>query len=383
MLKRYQFRAYPTKTQTQSMAQEFGNARFVYNKYVELNLAEKKLASYSQAATNLLILKKEYEWLKNTSSIALQQSLKDATQGVANFFKNPKKVRPPKFKKRSNQQSFRIVGERSFKVSRLNNRFGGVKLPKMGVVKFRQERDFPSPPTSVTVVKNPAGQYFVSFVVEVQPVALPKVEKTIAIDLGLTTYATTINSEGVMGRVENPRFYRKAQTKLTKLQREYSRKTKGSNNKEKQRVRVAKQHVKVANQRKDFIRKLVLKLVSENQTIVTETLRVENMVKNHSLAKSIADAGWGEFLTQLSSKSEETGRIHTKVEPFFPSTKTCSACGTIRNKMLLSERNWTCPCGATHDRDINAAKNLLAVGSTESLNAQLILVGTVRSKLKV
>jgi putative transposase len=371
MLKRYKYRAYPTLIQQELFNRTFGSARFVYNKYIETNKANNKIATYKQACADLITLKKEHEWLNEVSSIALQQSLKDATTGASNYFKNPTKLRLPGFKKRSNREAFRIVGERSYKVLKLNGKWGGVRLPKAGVLKFKQERDLPSSPTSVTVIRTPNNEYYVSFVLEVIPVvALPQSDKVTAIDLGLKMFATTVDSQGETTHIGNPRFYRKSEIKLSKLQRAYSRKQNGSNRKNKARLRVATQSAKVTNQRKDFMGKIVFGLVSENQTIITETLKVKNMSKNRSLAKSIMDAGWGMFLTQLTNKANEFGREHILMDQWFPSSKTCSQCGVVKGKLNLSERSWVCVCGATLDRDLNAAVNLyLAAGGAESINA--------------
>jgi putative transposase len=341
----------------------------VYNKYVEGNLKQKKLIGYNQATSDLLLLKAEYEWLKEVSSITLQQTLKDATQGVKNFFKNPKKFNPPKYKKRGNRQSFRIVGENSFSVKTFNAEWSGVKLPKMGYLKFRTERVLPGKPTSVTVVRTPSGEYYVSFVVEVTTQPLPPTEQVTAIDLGLKNYGVLVTNTGSVEELPNPRYYRRGEKKLARLQQALSSKKKGSKNRDKARLRVAKQHQKVSNQRKDFINKLVSRLVNENQVIITETLKPANMAKNHTLAKSIMDAGWGTFLTQLSNKAVMTGRTHILIDQYYPSTKTCNKCGTIRDGLTLADRSWVCDCGTSHDRDLNAALNILAAGSAERLNA--------------
>lgn len=371
MLKRYSYRAYPTPEQQQHLNQTFGCVRVVYNKYVDNNLAQKKLIGYSEACRTLTLLKKttEYSWLNEVSSTALQQTLKDATQGVKNFFKNPKKVNPPRFKKRGNRESYRIVGEHNFHTRVLNMKWSTVRLPKIGEIKYRTERSLPSKPSSVTIVREPDGKIYVSFVVEITPISLKPTTQTIAVDLGLTSYLTSVTNTGKVTKISNPRYYRRGQNKLATLQRELSRKSKGSNNREKARLRTTKQTTRVKNQRKDFINKLVTVMVSENQTTITETLKIKNMVKNHKLSKSIMDASWGIFLTQLATKSQEHGREHVKIDPYFPSSKTCNSCGTINANLALSDRVWVCECGVVLDRDINACLNLLAAGSAERLNA--------------
>jgi putative transposase len=370
MLKRYKYRAYPTLEQKQLFNKTFGSTRFVYNKYIETNKLSEKPTSYKEACANLTLLKKEYDWLNEISGVALQQSLKDATQGVNNYFKNPKKTKLPGFKKINSRQSFRIVGETGYRVVKLNSKFSGVKLPKAGILKFKQHRELPNKPTSVTVIRTSENKYYVSFVVEVIPLPLPSIKQAMAIDLGLTTFATTVNTTGDIFHISNPRFYRKAERKLAILQKRHSRKKKGSNRKNKARLKVAAQHSKINNQRKDFINKLVFDMVSENQTIITETLQVKNMVKDKRLSKSIMDAGWGMFLAQLTAKSNEFGREHILIDQWFPSSKTCSQCGVVKNKLDLNERTWFCVCGAWLDRDINAAVNLyLAASEAESINA--------------
>ena len=371
MLKRYKYRVYPTKDQVQHFNQTFGSVRVVYNKYVETNLTRGKLVSYSEACRDLTALKHtpEYEWLNQVSSTALQQSLKDATQGVKNFFKNPKRVRPPRFKKRGYRESYRVVGENSFQTRVLNRKWGTVRLPKIGEVKYRVDRPLPSKPSSVTVIKEPNGTIFVSFVVETTPITLPETPQKVAVDLGLKTYGVTVTNTGKVEELPNPRYYRKAEKKLGRLQQVLSTKQKGSRNRDKARLKVAKQHQKIVNQRKDFINKFVSRLVNENQVIITETLSPANMVKNHKLAKSIMDAGWGLFLTQLTSKTQETGREHVKVDPYYPSSKTCNKCGTINQTLALSDREWVCACGTVLNRDLNACLNLLAAGRAERVNA--------------
>jgi putative transposase len=370
MLKRYKYRAYPTSVQKKLFNKTFGSARFVYNKYIETNKINNKIVSFNQASANLTTLKKEYEWLNEVSSVALQQSLKDATQGVSNYFNNPKKLRLPSFKKRGNNAAFRIVGKNSYKVIKFNSKFGGVKLPKAGVLKFKQERELPNIPTSVTISRTSSSEYYVSFVVEVTPIPLPTVNKITAIDLGLKTFATTVDTDGNATRIDNPRYYRNKQRKLAILQKTYARKQKGSNRQNKARLKIAAQHNKISNQRNDFLNKKVFDMVRENQTIITETLRVKNMVKNRKLSKSIMDAGWGMFLAKLTAKANEFGRKHVLVDQWFPSSKTCSQCGVVKDKLNLSERVWQCVCGVWLDRDLNAAVNLyLAAGGAESRNA--------------
>jgi putative transposase len=391
MLKRYRYEVHPTPEQVELFSKTFGSTRVVYNKYVEKNLATGKLTSYKEACADLTILKKEeeYSYLKEVSSIALQQSLKDANAGVNLFFKNlgkkgKRRVNPPKFRKRSNRQSFRIVELNSFKYEKLNKKWGSVRLPKLvKPLKFRMERELPNNPSSVTIIREATGKYFVSFVVEVTPPQpLPKLNKHAGIDLGLTHYATVIDTAGVITKIENPRYYRAAQARLRKAQQKYSKKQKGSRNQEKARLKVARLHATVTNKRKDFHHKLVLVLVRENQTISIENLAISNMMRNKRLAKSIQDAGWSSFITILKEKALITGRDITVIDRYLPSTHTCSSCGAIREtKLTLSNREWACECGVTHDRDVNAAKVILAVGRAVIARGEDVSLGSNQASL--
>jgi putative transposase len=230
-------------------------------------------------------------------------------------------------------------------------------------LKIRWSRTIPlgAKVTSVTVSKDKANRYFISFACEDTIAQLPKTENKVGIDLGMKDFAVLSTGE----KIEHPKYYRTSEKRLVKCQRELSKKQKGSKNREKARVKVAKAYAKVTDQRKDFLHKLSSRLVSENQVICIEDLAVKNMVKNRHLSKSISDSGWGEFKRQLEYKSVWHGRTLVKVGRFFPSSKTCSTCGCIKDHLDLSERNWTCQhCGTEHDRDVNAALNVLAEGTS-------------------
>jgi putative transposase len=389
-VKRYSYRAYPTSEQVDLFTRTFGSTRVVYNKYIENNLTTNKLISYNEACKNLTQLKKqpEFEWLNEVSSIALQQTLKDANRGVQNFFlnlkkKSKRKVNPPKFKKRSHRQSFRIVERTSFKYMSLNAKWGAVRLPKLTQpLKFRMERELPNEPSSVTVIKEANGDYYVSFVVETQTQSLPEVAKHAGIDLGLTHFAIVASSDDTHYKMSNPRYFKTAQAKLKKAQQKYSKTQKGSKNKEKARLKVARLHQTILNKRKDFHYKLALDLVRENQTISIENLAISNMVKNKKLAKSISDAGWKGFIRILEEKAAEHGRTINTVDRYLPSSHTCSKCGVIREtKLMLSEREWSCICGVTHDRDVNAAQVILTVGRTGLACGEKISLGTSQAIL--
>ena len=374
MLKRYKYRAYPTPEQKIHFAQTFGCARVVYNKYVEANKITGKVVSYNEAANALTLLKKlpEYEWLNDVSAVALQQSLKDAAAGINLYFKNIKKkgkrrVGLPTFKKRSSRQAFRIVGVHQLaRIFNLNNKWSEIILPKLdSPLKFKNERCLPNDPSSVTVIRESNSEYYVSFVVEVAVTPLPPVNQHAAADLGLTTLLTVVNNKGEVKKFNNPRYLRKAEAALRHAQQLHSKKMKGSKNKEKARIRVAKKHSVVTNQKKDRYNKLALGLLRENQTFSLETLNISGMVKNHKLARSINDASWGILISCFKNMSIQYGREITFIDPWYASTQTCSACKVKRSvKLALSEREWACEsCGTVHDRDVNAAQNILYEGS--------------------
>ncbi|RTK92765.1 MAG: transposase [Rickettsiales bacterium] len=230
---------------------------------------------------------------------------------------------------------------------------------------------------SITISKDAANRYFVSFCSEVEIEPMPKLTKSVGIDLGLTDFVITSDGE----KIKPLKALIKYQAKLAKLQRVMSKKVKGSNNRNKTRIKVAKVHAKIADSRKDFLHKLSTRLIRENQSIVTEDLNVSGMLRNHKLAKAIADASWSEFVRQLEYKAEWYGRTIVKCSPWYPSSQICSSCGTIKGKKALHIRTWTCDCGVTHDRDINAAINIRTAGLAE-LACGASSIGVVKSKIK-
>jgi IS605 OrfB family transposase len=377
---RYNFRLYPTAGQRQALAKAFGCARVVFNDGLrarqEAHAAGLPHISDGELSKRIITEAKktpERAWLSEVSAVVLQQALADLNTAYRNFFasvtgkrKGPK-VAPPRFRsKRDNRQAIRFTRNARFAVTA----GGRLRLPKIGDVPVRWSRSLPSEPSSVTVVKDAAGRYFASFVVEAGTEPLPETAAEAGIDLGLTHFA--VLSDG--RKIDNPRFLRRAARRLRKAQQALSRKQKGSNNRAKAVARVAKAHARVADARRDFTHKLSTQIIRENQAVVVEDLAVKGLART-KLAKSVHDAGWGRFTAMLAYKAARYGRTLVKADRWFPSSKLCSACGAVAGSMPLNVRSWACPCGAVHDRDVNAAKNILAAGRAERLNA---CGGTVR-----
>lgn len=361
----YEYRIYPNAAQREAIAQTFGCCRFVYNRALALRKeahdAGGKVPTIFQIDKMLPGWKADpgTSWLKEADSMALQQSLRDLDKAYKNFFRAPNKAGFPRFKSKRARQSYRTS-----KVEVVDARH--VKLPKLGIVKARVSRMPEGRILSATVKQTPSGKYFVCLCcTDCIEAPLPRTERVVGIDLGSRKLATT--SDGVL--FENPKLYRKAEKKLAREQRRLSRKVgarkgeKASSNYRKQQRKVARIHEKVANQRKDCAHKLTTQLIDENQVIVAESLRVKNMMRNHNLAKTIADASWGEICRQFAYKAEWYGRTFVQVDTWYPSSQTCHVCGAREPKTKDLREHWTCPeCGAVHDRDVNAAKNILAEG---------------------
>jgi putative transposase len=360
---RYNYRLYPTPGQQQALARAFGCARVVFNDALrarqEARAAGLAYLTDGELSARLTAVKAapERAWLGEVSAVVLQQSLADLNAAYRNFFasvtgtrKGPK-VAPPRFKSRKDRrQAIRFTANARFKV--LSG--GKLRLPKVGDVLVRWSRALPSAPSSVTVIKDAAGRYFASFVVQTGPFAVPAAEPVIGIDLGLMHFA--VLSDG--RKIASPRFLRRAESKLKRAQRALSGKEAGSRNRNKARVKVARAHARVTDARRDFHHQLSTALIRDNQAVAVEDLAVRGLARTR-MAKSVHDAGWSAFVDMLEYKARRYGREFRRIGRFEPTSQVCSKCGAKDGPKPLHVRTWQCrACGTWLDRDVNAAVNV-------------------------
>ncbi|MFH8620513.1 RNA-guided endonuclease InsQ/TnpB family protein [Streptomyces vietnamensis] len=359
---RYSFRVYPNGPQRSALARAFGCARVVYNDALRAREAARaageafpKTGDLSKLLIAEAKLTEERAWLGEVSAVVLQQSLRDLDTAYRNFFDGLKGKRPrmgaPRFKSRKdNRQAVRFTANARWKITT----GGDLSLPKIGDVRVKWSRNLPSVPSTVTVIKDAAGRYFASFVVETAPEALPDVTSAVGIDLGLGHFA--VLSDGT--KIDAPRFLRRAEKKLKREQHRLSRKARGSKNRDKARIRVARAHARVADARREFHHQLSTKIIRENQAVAVEDLAVKGLARTR-LAKSVHDAGWSAFVTMLEYKAAKFGRSFLRIGRFEPTSQVCSQCGVKDGPKPLHIRVWECgACGAVLDRDINAAINI-------------------------
>jgi len=364
--KTYRFRLFPTKEQEVLLNKHFGCVRYVYNHFLNERKkqyqANKKSDNYYKQAAALTKLKNEEDtkWLKEVNSQSLQFALRSLDTAFLNFFRGNAQF--PKFKSKKRKNTFTIP-----QFGKLED--GKIIIPKFkDGIKVKLHREVKGKIGKMSITKTPTGKYYVSIFTEQEVEELPKTNKQVGIDLGLKDFVITSDNK----KFKNNRYITKYTKQLKKAQRHLSRKQKGSNGFEKQKLKVAKIHEKIANCRLDTLHKVSKELVKSYDLISVEDLNVKGMIKNRKLSKHIADASWGKFVTLLQYKCDWYGKELVKVNRFYPSSKTCSECGWINQELKLSDREWTCnSCAAIHDRDLNASKNILKEG------LKIISAGTV------
>lgn len=356
----YKYRFYPTDEQSQQLAQTFGCVRYVYNRALaERSRAwtqEQRRVNYYDTNKMLTGWKRDEEtlWLAEPSKDPLQAALRNLQGAFDKFWR--KQNRYPQFKRKGKSKESATYFSNCF-----TYRDGQIKLAKQSEpLAIRWSRPLPegAEPSQVTVSRDSAGRYHISILVETVVTEHEPTGSTVGIDAGIASLYTLSTGE----KITNPRHEKRDRQKLARAQKELARKQKGSSNRAKARLKVARIHARIADRRRDHLHKLSTRIIRENQAVMIEDLSVRNMVRNRSLARAISDAGWAQFRSMLEYKADWYGRRVVAIDRFYPSSKTCSVCGAINDAMSLNIREWTCRCGATHDRDINAAKNILAVG---------------------
>lgn len=358
MNKAYKFRLYPTKEQEIMLSKTFGCVRFIYNK-----MLGDKIAYYEQTKEKLsntpAQYKEEFEWLREVDSLALANAQMNLQTAYNNFFRSPK-VGFPKFKSKHKNHNSYTTNNQKGSVRIENNK---LKLPKIGFARLKQHRRIPEDYQlkSVTVSKTPTGKYYASILFEYEQKITPiKPQSIVGLDFSMKELF--VSSDGELANY--PRYYRQSLKKLAKEQRKLSKCQRGSNNRNKQRLIVAKLHEKTTNQRKDFLHKLSRKIINSYDAVCIEDLNMKGMAQVLNFGKSVSDNGWGMFTGYLHYKLTECGKQLVKIDKWFPSSKTCSCCGAVKSELSLSERTYSCECGFVCDRDINAAINIRNQGQS-------------------
>ena len=376
--KAFKFRLYPNVEQRVFLARQFGCARFVYNHFLRERIdfyaahkgEPKQSLNYGDTAKRLVELKRQPDttWLQEVNSQVLQQSLMNLNVAYKNFWAGRGDF--PKFKRKHDKQAIRVPQHFT-----LDPDTGHLSLPKMTPLKIVLHRPVEGKLKSVTITHRPSGRYYASLLCEVDvPDPQPtRDEKALGLDLGLKSFVVTSDGE----KVDMPAYLRQSEKSLAALQRQLARKTPDSQNRLKAKIKVARLHQKIADRRADFLHQLSRRLIDDNQAIYVEHLNVKGMLANHTLAKSISDAGWSEFLRQLQYKGAWAGRTVEVIDRFFPSSRRCRQCGYLKTDLTLADREWDCPvCQAHHDRDVNAAGNILDTGQACARQQEKCRAGT-------
>ncbi|MEH1850251.1 MAG: RNA-guided endonuclease TnpB family protein [Nostoc sp.] len=363
--KAFKYRFYPTSEQETLLKMTMGCARLVYNRALaartEAWYEHSRRVGYSETSTMLTSWKKQedLQFLNDVSSVPLQQGLRHLQTAFSNFFAGRAKY--PNFKKKHHG------GNAEFTKAAFKWKDGRVFLAKCSQpldIRWSRQLTKSAEPSTITVKLSPNGRWTISMLVDAEIERLPESSNQVGVDLGITSLVALSSGE----KIANPKGFKAKRVKLRKAQKDLSRKQKGSKNRQKARLVVAKVHAEISDARNDFIHKLTTRLVRENQTIAVEDLAVKNMVTNRKLALSISDASWGELVRQLEYKCDWYGRTFVKIDRWFPSSKRCGHCGHVVDKLPLNIREWDCPkCSTHHDRDVNAAKNILAAGLAVSV----------------